>query len=194
MRKGEEKRQEAKDILADSYRKIFEGAKEYKEMRFVIEPLDRYAHKKQLMGPIHEVAEWVEEIRKDYPNFYIHWDSAHEALANIDLTESLDAAMPYLAQFHLCNCVTDPTHPYFGDHHMEVGRAPEFKNWGYLDVEVAAKLLSQAAAGQAPAGIDTLYWALEVRSHFGDDMWEREREVREFMMRAYDLAGLPYEK
>ncbi len=191
---GEEKREEAKKVLAESYSQIFEGAKEFQNMRFVLEPLDRYAHKKQLLGPIHEVADWVKELRETYSNFYIHWDSAHEALAGIDLTESLEAVLPYLAQFHLCNCVTEPTHPYFGDHHMEVGRAPEFKNWGYLNVDVAAGLLRRAAQENPPEGISEYYWALEVRSHLGDDIWEREKEVREFMIEAFERAGVSYEK
>jgi len=144
------------------------------------------------MGPIHEVAEWFGVLKKTCPNFYLHWDSAHEALAGIGLMESLEAALPYMAQFHICNCVTEPSHPYYGDFHMEVGRAPHYKNWGYLTPEIAAGLLKRAAEGNPAEGITNTHVAVEVRSHMGDALWERERDIRGFLMRAFDLAGISY--
>lgn len=82
---GDLKREEAKKALFDSYCRISEAAKEYDGLHLTLEPLDRYVHKKQLMGPIHEVAEWFGVLKKTCPNFYLHWDSAHEALAGIGL-------------------------------------------------------------------------------------------------------------
>lgn len=190
---GELKREEAKAALFESYCRISEAAKAYEGLHLTLEPLDRYVHKKQLMGPICEVAEWFDGLKKVCPNFYIHWDSAHEALAGIDLMESLETALPYLAQFHLCNCVTDPSHPYYGDHHMEVGRAPEYRTWGFLTPEIAAGFLRRVSKEPPVAGIKNTHVAVEVRTHMGDDLWEREREIREFLMRAYDLAGLDYD-
>ena len=102
--------------------------------------------------------------------------------------------LPYLAQVHICNCVTDPAHPYYGDHHMEVGRAPDFKSWGYLTPEIAASMLKRVAQENPVAGVKHTHVAVEVRSHMGDDLWERERDIREFLMASYDLAGLAYEK
>ena len=189
---GDLKREEAKKALFDSYCRISEAAKEYDGLHLTLEPLDRYVHKKQLMGPIHEVAEWFGVLKKTCPNFYLHWDSAHEALAGIGLMESLEAALPYMAQFHICNCVTEPSHPYYGDFHMEVGRAPHYKNWGYLTPEIAAGLLKRAAEGNPAEGITNTHVAVEVRSHMGDALWERERDIRGFLMRAFDLAGISY--
>lgn len=191
---GDSKREDAKKALFESYISISGAAASYDGLHLTMEPLDRYVHKKQLMGPIHEVVEWFAELKKACPNFFIHWDSAHEALAGIDLMESLEAALPYMAQFHICNCVTDPSHPCFGDHHMEVGRAPEFQNWGYLTPEIAARLLKRAAQEDPVPGVKQTHVAVEVRTHMGDDLWEREREIREFLMRSYDLAGLEYDK
>lgn len=191
---GELRREDAKAALFESYCRISEAAKTYEGLHLTLEPLDRYVHKKQLMGPIHEVTEWFDGLKKVCPNFYIHWDSAHEALAGIDLMESLETALPYMAQFHLCNCVTDPSHPYYGDYHMEVGRAPEYRTWGYLTPEIAAGLLSRVSKEQPAAGVKNTHVAVEVRTHMGDDLWGREREIREFLMRAYDLAGLDYDK
>lgn len=191
---GERDREEAKKALFDSFCQLAQEAAKYPGLNLTMEPLDRYAYKKQLMGPILEVVEWFAPLKRQCPNFYLHWDSAHESLAGIDLSVSFAAALPYMAQFHLCNCITDPKHPCFGDTHMEVGRAPEFKNWGYLNVDVAADILRQAAQAQPCSGIDHLYFALEVRTHLGDDLPEREKEIREFMMAAYDKAGLEYDQ
>jgi len=191
---GEGAREDAKKALFESYCELSQAAGQYPGMKLNLEPLDRYAHKKQLMGPILEVVEWFKELRRECPNFYLHWDSAHEALAHIDLSESLAAALPYMSQLHLCNCVTDPAHPCYGDFHMEVGPAPEYRNWGYLNLDVAAALLRQAAEAQPCEGIQNLHFALEVRTHMGDDLLKREQEVRGFMMAAFDRAGLEYDR
>lgn len=191
---GEEKREAAKEALYESYCRISEAAGAYEGVHLTLEPLDRYVHKKQLMGPIHEVVQWFGELKKDCPNFYLHWDSAHEALAGIDLVESLEAALPYLAQFHICNCVTDPANPCYGDFHMEIGPEPEFKNWGYLTPKIAAELLRRVAKEDPVLGVKNTHVAVEVRTHMGDDMWKREKEIRKFLMKAYDLAGLKYDQ
>lgn len=191
---GDLKREDAKAALFESYCKISETAAVYEGLHLTLEPLDRYVHKKQLMGPIHEVAEWFEALKKVCPNFYIHWDSAHEALSGIELSESLRLALPYMAQFHLCNCVTEPSHPYYGDFHMELGEAPTYKNWGYLDVKTASGILKQVAKAEPLPCLANTYVAVEVRSHIGSDLWKGERHIREFLMAAYDMAGLEYDK
>lgn len=191
---GDAMREDAKKALFESYVKLSQEAAGYGGLNLTLEPLDRYVHKKQLMGPIHEVAEWFAGLREVCPNFYLHWDSAHEALSGIDLMESLEAALPYMAQFHICNCVTEPSHPYYGDFHMEVGRAPEYRNWGYLTPQLAAQFLKRVAREGPVPGIKNTHVAVEVRTHMGDDLWEREREIREFLMRSYELAGLHYDQ
>lgn len=189
-----ELREDAKKALFDSYCELSKEASGYQDMHLTLEPLDRYVHKKQLMGPIHEVIDWFGELKKECPNFYIHWDSAHEALAEIDLEESMKCALPYMAQFHICNCVTDPTNPCYGDWHMELGDAPEYRNWGYLDLQGAARMLRTAAEAQIPEGIEEVHVAVEVRTHMGDDLWKREREIRRFLQDAFHEAGLAYNK
>lgn len=191
---GDAKREEAKKVLLESCVEIAEFAKAYPNLYLIIEPLDRFVHKKQLLGPIGEVVEWFAELKKTAPNFYIHWDSAHEKLGGADLIESLRLSAPYLAQFHICNCVTEEGHPYRGDHHMDVGQAPDYKTWGYLTPEVGAEMLKEAVSFEPIAGIDRMTIALEVRSHLADDLWAKERLIRTFLQRVFDLAGLPYDK
>ena len=189
---GEEQKEEQKKALFESLTTIHEEISKNEGMHMVLEPLDRYAYKKQLIGPMPEVAEWFKGLQKVNPNIYIHWDSAHEVLGKIDLIASLDLAQPYLAQFHLCNCIADESHPCFGDLHMDVGRAPEFKTWGFLTPEVGAEVERHAAGNETTPGIRNTYCALEVRSHPGDDLWEKEKMCREFMMATFDLAGIHY--
>lgn len=193
---GDALRDDAKKALMESCLDISEyAAKNYKDVRLVIEPLDRYVHKKQLLGPIGETVDWFKELNKHCDNFFIHWDSAHEKLGGADLVESLKLAGPFMDQFHICNCTTDPQHPYYGDWHMEVGEAPDFKTDGYLTPEVGAEILK--AAKELPdckGNVDTTYVALEVRCLIGNDPWRKEKLIRTFMQKVFDLADIPYEK
>lgn len=187
-------RDDAKKALMESCLEISEFARSYKDLYLIIEPLDRFVHKKQLLGPIDEVVEWFAELKKQASNFYIHWDSAHEKLGGADLLESLRLSAPYLAQFHICNCVTEEGHPYRGDFHMDVGQAPDFKTWGYLTPEVGAEMLREAATFEPIEGIKRMTCALEVRAHLADDLWAKEKLIRTFLMRTFDLAGIAYDK
>lgn len=189
-----ELRDDAKKALMESCLEISEFARSYKDLYLIIEPLDRFVHKKQLLGPIEEVVEWFAELKKQAPNFYIHWDSAHEKLGGADLLESLRLSAPFLAQFHICNCVTEEGHPYRGDFHMDVGQAPDFATWGYLTPEVGAQMLREAAGFEPIDGVPRMTCALEVRSHLADDLWAKERLIRTFLMRTFDLAGIAYDK
>lgn len=185
-------RDDAKKALLESCIEISEAAKKYENMYLLIEPLDRYAHKKQLLGPIKEVVDWFKILKQYANNFYIHWDSAHEMLGGANLEDSLTLTAPYLAQFHICNCVIDKLHPYYGDHHMDVGSAPDFKTWGYLTPEVGASILNVAKNLQTCENINTTYCALEVRSHLGDDLWAKEKLIRTFLTKVFDLAGIQH--
>lgn len=182
----------AKLALKESLIEIAEHLKQY-GMNLTIEPLDRYAFKKQLIGPMEENVVWFHEVKEEVPNAFIHWDSAHEALARIDLMKSLDLAAPYLGQFHLCDAIVDPKEPCFGDLHMDVARAPEWKTEGFLTPEVGAEILKKVASFDRPAGMEQVYVAVEVLGHPGDDLWLKEENVRAFLKRCFELAGLPTE-
>lgn len=186
---GDALREDAKKALADSFARVAEvGAKYGKGL--VIEPLDRYVHKKQLIGPMRESVEWFAPIHGAHPNVYLHWDCAHEMLGEIDLMESLHLAAPYLAQLHLCNCITDKTHPLYGDWHMDVGQPPDFATEGYLTPEVGARILREVASFSPPEGVPFTHVSVEMRSHIGDDLWQKEKTSRAFLSRCFELAGL----
>lgn len=179
----------AKNVLAESIEEIAGHCKQL-GLNLTIEPLDRYAFKKQLIGPMEETAQWIAPLHKTCPNFYIHWDSAHEALGQTDLMRSIEWASPYIAQFHLCNAILDPGHPCYGDLHMDVGTAPDFVTEGFLSPAVGAEILKKIASYDKPAGVKTVYVSVEVLGHPGDDLWLKERNSREFLCKCFELAGM----
>lgn len=179
----------AKNALADSIVEIADHCKAL-GLNLLIEPLDRYAFKKQLIGPIEETLQWFAPIHEACPNFFIHWDSAHEALGLIDTVKSMELTAPSMASFHLCNAVTDPAHPCYGDLHMDVGEGPDFVTDGFLTPQLGAKILKKAAAADTPAGVENVYVSVEVLGHPGDNLWLKERTSREFLQKCFELAGL----
>lgn len=182
----------AKLALKESMIEIADHLKQY-NMNLTIEPLDRYVFKKQLIGPMEENVVWFKEVKEEAPNAYIHWDSAHEALGGIDLMESLDLTAPFLGQFHLCDAIVDAREACFGDLHMDVARAPEWKTEGFLAPEVGAEILRKVASFDKPEGMPQVYVAVEVLGHPGDDLWLKEQNVRAFLTRCFELAGLELE-
>lgn len=179
----------AKNILADSAREIADHCKAL-GLNLTLEPLDRYAFKKQLIGPMEEAVQWLAPIHETNPNFYLHWDSAHVALDHTDLAQSITWAGPYIAQFHLCNAILDIQHPCYGDLHMDVGTAPDFETEGFLTPAVGAEILKQVASFDRPAGVKNVYVSIEVLGHPGDDLWLKERNVREFLAKCFEMAGM----
>lgn len=181
--------EQAKSVLTESMIELANHAKTL-GLNLTLEPLDRYAFKKQLIGPMRESMEWFAPIHAQCPNAYIHWDSAHEALGKIDLMESIELASPYIAQFHLCNSILDESHPCFGDLHMDCGVAPDFENEGFLTPEIGAEILKKIASYDKPAGVKQVYVSIEVLGHPGDDLWLKERNSREFLCKCFELAGM----
>lgn len=179
----------AKNVLAESMMEIADYCKTL-GLNLTLEPLDRYVFKKQLIGPIEESMVWFAPIHEKCSNAYIHWDSAHEALGGMDLMRSLEVTAPFLAQFHLCNAILDPGHPCFGDLHMDVGTAPDFKTEGFLTPEIGAEILKKAESYDKVPGIKNTYVSVEVLGHPGDDLWLKEKNSREFLQKCFELAGM----
>lgn len=186
---GDQHRAKAKKLLADVMVELADYLKGL-GLNLILEPLDRYAFKKQLIGPMKESMIWFAPIHEACPNTYIHWDSAHESLGKINLLSSLEMAAPYLSQFHLANAILDTNHPCYGDLHMDCGVAPDFKSDGFLTPEIGAQLLQKVASFDTAPGIKNTYVSMEVLSHPGDDMWLKERNAREFLCRCFELAGM----
>ncbi len=159
-------------------------------MNCSIEPLDRYAHKKALIGPMDEVVEWFKPLHGAHPNLFLHWDSSHEQLGGLGLFNTLEMAKPYLSQIHLCDCIDDPTHPCFGDLHMDPAEAPDWQTEGFLTPEIGAEIIRRAASFDAPAGVRRFWISIEVLGHRGDNLWHKEKIAREFLTRCWELSGV----
>ena len=159
-------------------------------MNCSIEPLDRYAHKKALIGPMDEVVSWFKPLHKAHPNLFLHWDSSHEQLGGLGIFNTLDMAAPYLSQIHLCDCIDDPTHPCFGDLHMDPAEAPDWQTEGFLTPEVGAEIIRRAASFDKPEGVRRFWVSIEVLGHKGDNLWHKERIAREFLTHCWEESGV----
>jgi sugar phosphate isomerase/epimerase len=171
---GEKKRAEAKNNLYEVMVETCREMEGYPEMNLLIEPLDRAAHKKNLIGPTDESVEFLTRLRREYQNIYFSWDSAHVALNNEDLQWSLEISASYISQIHLANAVVDPKSGLYGDWHMHLG-VP-----GFLNSECAARLLKKAAVLPLPNRIKH-YVSVEVRCKNDDMPWENEKKYRIFL-------------
>lgn len=159
-------------------------------MNCSIEPLDRYAHKKALIGPMDEVVAWFRPLHEAHPNLFLHWDSSHEQLGGLGIFNTLEMAAPYLSQIHLCDCIDDPSHPCFGDLHMDPAEAPNWKTEGFLTPEIGTEIIRRAASFDKPRGVGRFWISVEVLGHRGDNLWHKEKIAREFLTRCWELSGV----
>ena len=186
---GDEFHNEAMAVQADTLARIADYTA-LLGMNCSIEPLDRYAHKKALIGPMDEVVRWFKPLHRAHPNLFLHWDSSHEQLGGLGIYNTLDMAAPYLSQIHLCDCIDDPAHPCFGDLHMDPAEAPEWKTDGFLTPGVGAEIIRRAAAFDKPEGVRRFWISVEVLGHKGDNLWHKERIAREFLTRCWEESGV----
>lgn len=186
---GDAKRAEAKKVMAESLVELANYVKGL-GMNLTIEPLDRYAFKKQLIGPMKETSIWFAPIHEACPNAFIHWDSAHEALGGTDLMHSIEYVAPFIGQFHLCDAITNVNHPCFGDLHMDVAEAPDWTTEGFLTPEVGAQILKKIASYDKPEGVKQVCVAVEVLGHPGDKLWNKEKNARQFLAKCFELAEM----
>ena len=186
---GDELRDEALAAQEDSLCRIADYAASL-GMNCSIEPLDRNAYKKGLIGPMDEVVEWFRPLHEKHPNLFLHWDSAHEQLGRLGIFHTLELAAPYLSQIHLCDCIDDPSHPCFGDLHMDPAEAPDWQTEGFLTPEIGAEIIRRAASFNRPEGVKRFWISIEVLGHKGDNLWRKERIAREFLIHCWELSGV----
>lgn len=133
-----EKRAAALQGLADSMTHICRAAQAEPRLRVILEPLDWDTHKKCSLGLTDEAVAICEQVRQAGSNLNLCIDTAHLILNGEDPVEALALAQPYLLEFHYCNCVTDRSHPLFGDWHIPFGPP------GVLDVAGMAQIMREA--------------------------------------------------
>ncbi|MCA1176345.1 MULTISPECIES: sugar phosphate isomerase/epimerase family protein [unclassified Pantoea] len=176
---GDAHRADAMKGFSEAVVRIGEEMNQYDGMLLQIEPLDRYAHKCQLIGPTDETVAWMKRLRSDCPKLYLAWDSAHVALNQEDLVESLTLAAPLISQLHLANAILDPLATGFGDYHMKFGEP------GFLTRDVAAQIIDTARHLPLPAEVGAISIAVEMRTTDQDDLWDNELQCRTFLQSAW---------
>ncbi len=181
---GDTLRQEAKNGFGEALIRIGEVVRQYPGMLIQVEPLDRFAHKCQLIGPTDETVEWMRQLRVDCPHLYLAWDSAHVALNEENLADSLAQAATLISQLHLANAILDPRAQGYGDYHMKFGEP------GFLTPATAAHIIKTANALPLPGELGPISIAVEMRTTEHDDLWDIERQCRAFLQGALAAAQL----
>lgn len=120
---GEDDRERAMGLLADSLKRICAYAKE-KGLGITLEIFDRDVDKRCLIGPADEAAALAEAVRADYEEFGLLYDLSHLPLLREEPLKALSIIKDHLVHIHVGNCVMrDPTHPAYGDQHPRFGIA-----------------------------------------------------------------------
>ncbi|MCM3763863.1 sugar phosphate isomerase/epimerase [Neobacillus niacini] len=175
---GADLRKAAMESFYLSLCEICEEAAQY-NMKVLVEPLDRDAHKKRFLGPTNEAVALFTRVRESYSNIGLGFDTAHAALNGEDITQALHLAREFIGQIHFSNAVLDPTDTLYGDHHIPIGKP------GFLDVSGIRSLLQKAEELGLTA--DSLRIAVEVRGTEQQSVHENERVARTVLESA--LAG-----
>jgi sugar phosphate isomerase/epimerase len=105
----------------------------------MMEPLDRFAHKKRLVGPTDETVALFARVRAECPDFGFAFDTAHAALNGEDVLDAIGLASAQIVNMHLSNAVLEPSDRLYGDHHMMPGSP------GFLTVESAGAIVARTA-------------------------------------------------
>ncbi len=131
-------RAEAVRQLGKSLLPICRAAQAEPALGLIVEPLDSNVHKKCSLGLTAEAVALCQAAAREGLSLSVCVDTAHALLNGEDLLESLALARPYLAEYHYCNCVLDPAHPFYGDWHLPFGPP------GVVDVAAIARLMRES--------------------------------------------------
>lgn len=158
---------------------VMELLEEIKEKNYsfkiIIEPLDQFAHKCNVLGTTETVLSFmkllpVEAVTKG--DVCLCWDSAHMALNEDDFESSFAKLAPYIVRVHFANAVLDKQSNLYGDHHLD------FCEEGFLNLESAheiKRLMDKYLTGDITV-------AVEIREKERDHAWQLEAESYTFLM------------
>ncbi len=180
---GPELRPRAKQAFVESARAIAEFLAQ-RNMTFIIEPLDREQHKKQVIGPTVEAVEVIQELRQINPRSGICWDSAHVCLMGEDIGDALSVSVGSALQLHFANAVLDPDSYFYGDQHF----SPD-SGLGFLDLDCMVSILQQAVEAGLVNQDNMTRVGMESRTLPGNDPWRNERHCRELLQAAFARMG-----
>ena len=168
---GLNRREEGIEGLYESLCEICEEASIY-NMNVLVEPLDRYAHKKRLIGPTNETVNLLLRVEEKHNNVGLAFDTAHAALNGESIYESLELSKDLTKQIHFSNAVLIPNSGLYGDNHMQIGDP------GFLNIEEISNILRKAEELKIHSSEDGLRVAVEVRGINKQDRHANENSVR----------------
>ncbi|WP_404455043.1 sugar phosphate isomerase/epimerase family protein [Oceanobacillus kapialis] len=156
--------------LYESLCEIAEAAKSY-NINLLIEPLDRFAHKKRIIGTTDETVALLSRVQEKHDNIGIAFDTAHASLNGENVFDALEKGKSLIHQIHFSNAVIDSNSNLYGDYHMEIGSP------GFLTTEKISALLRKSE--ELKLQEEGLRVAVEVRGK-GDkeSCYQNERQLR----------------
>jgi len=177
---GSDFREESKKMFFEGLCEICEEAKKY-NMNILFEPLDRGVDKNRLIGPTSEAKKIINKVRTHFKNIGLAFDTAHAALNEENVKESIESIESEIYQIHFSNAVLDKGHEMFGDLHIPIGSP------GFLNIKEIVTYLEKLkdigikAHKQIPI-------AIEARSNKHDNLHMVEKKNRDLLNKAINLA------
>lgn len=107
--------------LTESLMEVSMAAATGAKLNIIVEPLDYESHKKNTLGTTREAVQLCKNLSEHGVKISLCIDTAHVILNREDPLQALEEARPYIAEFHLCNCVVERSNPLFGDRHIPFG-------------------------------------------------------------------------
>lgn len=138
-------------------------------IKLVFEPLDAFAHKKNVLGKTDVVLDFLKRFPVNIiktKKLSICWDSAHFALNEDDFSYSISKLAPYISRVHFADAILDKKNKLYGDWHIKFGQG------GFMNNRIAASILKQII--EAKNHQDEIYVSVEIRGHASDNVWDLE--------------------
>lgn len=164
---GPDGREAATQRLIASLEEICDHAAE-QGSSIILETFDRTIDKCALIGPSAEAAAVARQVRERYDNFGLMLDLSHLPLQEETSAEALANVQGLLVHAHIGNCVLQPDHPLYGDHHPSFGA-----EGGEVDVPELTEYMEQLLRTEylVPNPAERPVVAFEVKPH-GDEQPE----------------------
>lgn len=151
-------------------------------MDIIIEPLDEFAHKKNVIGTLASTTLFLEGF-KDHPwlergKLSLCFDSAHVALNQDDFKVTLQTLAPVISRIHFADAIVAQQSSEYGDNHRP------FDDKGIMNLNTAKAILETLALYKQ--GSDEVFVACEVRTKKKKDAWVNEASYYTFLCDALE--------
>lgn len=177
--KGKEYVHEETNQFENTVRKLLKYMSQYDGMKMVVEPLDTFAHKKNVLGDTKRVVNFLKRFEGEgiieNDNLSICWDSAHVALNEDDFTASINQLAPYISRVHYSNAILDKSHTNYGDWHMK------FIKPGFITLQLAQDIIINLNKNKKQ---NEIFISCEVRTTEAEECWNIEKECYAFVEKA----------